>query len=120
MGSNEILQCYVPDFERSSILVEAHGGVAEGHYARKETMQNILRIGLWWLTLHKDSKTYCRACNACQRTGKPSRRDELPLNPQVSLQPYEKWVIDFVGPGKKMGAQYIIIATEYLTRWVDA
>eukprot|EP00253_Pinus_taeda_P023818 PITA_23818 len=42
----------------------------------------------------------------------------------MTLQPFEKWVIDFVGPiqsqGKKMGARYIITATVYLTRWVEA
>ena len=48
----------------------------------------------------------------------------MPLNLQVSLQPFEKWAIDFVGliqpPEKKMGAQYIITTIEYLTRWVEA
>ena len=47
----------------------------------------------------------------------------MPLNPQMMLQPFEKWAIDFVGPIKpqgKMGACYIITATEYLTRWVEA
>jgi len=95
-----------------------------GHYAGEETTQRILHTGLWWLTLHKDSKSYCKACDACQRMGRPSQRDELPLNPQVSLQPFKKWAIDFIGPihppGKKKGARYIIIATEYLTRWVEA
>eukprot|EP00253_Pinus_taeda_P004038 PITA_04038 len=106
------------------ILVEAHGEVVGGHYAGKETSQNILRLGLWWPTLHKDSKAYCRACNACQRTSGPLQRDEIPLNPRVLLQPFEKWAIDFVGviqpPGKKTGAWYIIIAIKYLTRWVEA
>jgi len=55
--------------------------------------------------------------------GRPSQRDELPLNLQLSLQPFEKWEINFVGPnkppGKKTGAQYIITATEYLTRWAE-
>jgi len=40
------------------------------------------------------------------------------------LQPFKKWAIDFVGPiqplGKKRGVRYIIIATEYLTRWEEA
>jgi len=39
------------------------------------------------------------------------------------LQPFEKWAIDFVGTIKrqgKMGARYIITATEYLTRWAEA
>eukprot|EP00253_Pinus_taeda_P027651 PITA_27651 len=39
------------------------------------------------------------------------------------LQPFEKWAIDFLGPitpQGKMGACYIITATKYLTRLVEA
>jgi len=56
--------------------------------------------------------------------GRPSWRDEFPLNPQVSLQPFEKWAIDFIGsiqpPRKRTGACYIITVMQYLTRCVDA
>jgi len=114
----------MPEFERNSVLTKAHNGSVGGHYAGKSTAQKILRAGLWWPTLPKDSKAYCRACDACQRTSRPSCRDELPLNPKVSLQSFEKWAIDIVGPiqlpGKKTGAHYIITATEHLTRWADS
>lgn len=72
MGTNEKMRRYDPEFERSSILTEAHGGVAGGHYEGKVTMQKVMRTGLWWPTIHKDSKAYCKACDACQRMGKPS------------------------------------------------
>jgi transposase InsO family protein len=39
----------------------------------------------------------------------------------MTLQAFEKWAIDFVGPinppEKCTGVRYIITATEYLTRW---
>jgi len=89
MGTDEILQWYVPEFERSSILTDAHGGIAGGHYAGRATMQKILHTGLWWPTLHQDSKAYCKAYDVCQRTRRPSQRDEMPLNPQMTLQPFE-------------------------------
>jgi transposase InsO family protein len=110
--------------KRPLILAEEHEGITGGHYAGKETMQKILRAGLWWPTLHKDAKEYYRSCDICQRVGKPSRRDEMPLAPQLTLHEFEKWAIDFVGPinplGKCTGARYIIIDTEYLTIWVEA
>ncbi len=90
MGSDEILRRYAPEFERSSILADDHGGAAGGHYAGRAKAQNILHVGLRWPTLHQDSKAYCKVCDVCQRTGRPSRRDEMPLNPQIMLQPFEK------------------------------
>eukprot|EP00253_Pinus_taeda_P028773 PITA_28773 len=54
MGKDEILQGYLPEFERSHILADAHGGTARGHYAGKMTTQKILYVGFWWLILHQD------------------------------------------------------------------
>ena len=121
MGSNEILRRYVPEFERGSILVDAHGGATGGHYAGRVTAQNILHAGLWCPTFHQDSKAYYKACDVCQRIGRQLWMDDMPLNPQMTLQPFEKWAIDFVGPIQpqgKMGARYIITTMEYLTCWV--
>lgn len=75
-------------------------------------------------TIHRDSKEFCQVCDICQKTGRPSTRDKMPLNPLIMLQAFEKWDIEFVGPinplGKKTGARYIITTTDYLTRCAEA
>jgi hypothetical protein len=45
----------------------------------------------------------------------------MPLRPQINLQVFDKWEVYFVGPinplARISGAIYIIIVTQYLTRW---
>jgi hypothetical protein len=81
MGPDDIMRRCVMEAERPLILAEAHEGIVGGHYAGKETTQKVLRAGLWWPTLHRDAKDYYRTCDVCQRVGKWSRRDEIPLAP---------------------------------------
>jgi hypothetical protein len=108
MGPDEILRRCVMELERPLILAESHEGITRGHYTGKKTMQKVLRAGIWWPTLHKDAKEYYKACDVCQRIGKPSRRGEMPLETQLTLQAFYKWATDFVGPinppGKRTGA----------------
>jgi transposase InsO family protein len=48
----------------------------------------------------------------------------MPLAPQLTLQEFEEWAIDFLGPinplGKQTGTRYIITTKKYLTRWDEA
>jgi hypothetical protein len=60
LGTDGILRRCVLEHERPMILSEAHEGVVGGHYAGKVMTQNILHIGLWWPTLHKDAKEFVR------------------------------------------------------------
>jgi len=102
--------------------MDTHGGATGGHYVGRVTTQKILHVGFCWLTLHQDSKAHCKVYDVCKRIGKPYRRDEMPLNLKMTLQPFEKWVIDFIGPIKPQGktcAIYIITAIEYLTRLAE-
>jgi hypothetical protein len=124
LGLNNILRRCVLNHEREDILWECHNGVVGGgHVGGKATTKKVLHTGLWWSTLLKYSKEYFRSCDISQRVGKPSRSYELPLQLVTSLQPFEKWDVDFIGPinppNKNSKDRYIINANDYLTRSVE-
>jgi hypothetical protein len=60
MDADRILRRYVLEHERPRILAEAHEGIEGGHYAGKANTQKVLRVGLWWPTIQRDSKEYCQ------------------------------------------------------------
>lgn len=49
---------------------------------------------------------------------KPTKRDELPLQPIISYEPFDKWGMDFIGPIDPLSNQknYILVYTDYLTK----
>jgi len=100
LGPYEILRRYVLEHERSMILAEAHEGLVLGHYGGKETIRKILRAGMWWPTFHIDAKEYCKTCDISQRMGKPNRRDQMTLMPQVASRDFAKMGYRFCGTNK--------------------
>ena len=47
----------------------------------------------------------------------------MPLHISLPLVPFEKWGIDYVEevhPHSSKGMAYIVVATEYLTKWAEA
>nr|GEX59507.1 reverse transcriptase domain-containing protein [Tanacetum cinerariifolium] len=60
-------------------------------------------------------------CDACQRQGKISQRDEMPQNVIQVCEIFDVWGIDFMEPfPSSKGNKYIRVAVDYLSKWVEA
>ncbi|GKB32071.1 reverse transcriptase domain-containing protein [Tanacetum coccineum] len=66
--------------ETRIILDQCHHGPTGGHYGPNITAKKVLDSGFYWPTIIKEAHTLVRLCEACQRTGNISKRDEMPLN----------------------------------------
>jgi len=44
------------------------------------------------------------------------------LCPQVMIEPFEKWAIDFIGPINPtwLTKKHILVCTDFVTKWVEA
>lgn len=53
--------------------------------------------------------------------GKPTPMDEIPLHPQVALEPFDKWCMYILRPidPPSRHKNYIIVCTNYLTKWAE-
>ncbi|XP_016747381.1 uncharacterized protein [Gossypium hirsutum] len=76
---------------------------------------------LFWLTIHKDSYSFCKNCASCQRTGNLSSRNQMPLHNFYFCDIFDVWGIDFMGPFPSyFGYLYILVCLGYLSKWVKA
>ncbi|MCO5588627.1 hypothetical protein L7F22_042584 [Adiantum nelumboides] len=103
------------------ILMSCHDGVCGGHFAQEITSRKILQAGFVWPSLHRDVQHWCKACKASQQAG-DRKLSYGPRFPIFAYGPFEKWGIDAIGPLPRTstGKQYILTATDYMTRWAKA
>ena len=53
--------------------------------------------------------------------GQITRKDMMPLNPILEIEIFDVWNIDFIGPFPNLfGNQYILVAIDYVSKWVKA
>ena len=81
----------------------------------------VLQSGFSWPLLFKDAHTMCRTCDRCQRLGKLTRRNQMPMNPILIVDLFDVWGIEFMRPfPMSFGNSYILVGVNYVSKWVEA
>jgi len=109
----------VREDELMNVLHDGHSGTYGGHFSTADTYSKLKR-DFYWPRMYSRVDQYVKTCEACQRRGKPQRNEQLH---SISVkEPFELIGIDCVGPLPETTSKnkYIIVMTEYLTKWVEA
>jgi hypothetical protein len=117
------LLCCLTESETEGVIDEFHKGVCGGHHAWRETTYKILREGYYWPKLFTDVNARVRACNSCQLFAGKKNLPTLPLVPVKDEAPFQQWGLDFIGeihPQSSAQHRWILTATDYFTKWVEA
>ncbi|GKC76349.1 reverse transcriptase domain-containing protein [Tanacetum coccineum] len=119
--ADQIIRRCVFGQEALEILKACHEGPTGGHHSANITAQKVFDAGFFWPTIYKDAYELIKSCDACQRQGKISQRDEMPQNAIQVCEIFDVWGIDFMGPfPSSRGNKYILVAVDYLSKWVEA
>ncbi|RVW18308.1 Uncharacterized protein K02A2.6 [Vitis vinifera] len=118
---NQIIRKCVPKDEQQGILSHCHENACGGHFASQKTAMKVLQSGFTWPSLFKDAHIMCRSCDRCQRLGKLTKRNQMPMNPILIVELFDVWGIDFMGPfPMSFGNSYILVGVDYVSKWVEA
>jgi hypothetical protein len=109
--------------DADKFLKELHDGPTGGHYTRNTIAHKIPRDGYYWPTFFKDAHTYVRNCKPCQVSIGREKRAAIPLQPVTVSRHFEKWGLDIIGeitPNSSKKHKYVLTATDYFMKWVEA
>ena len=72
--------------------------------------------------MQKEALEYVKKYDQCQRFAPNIHQPGGVLNPLFSLWPFTQWGLDIVGPfSKPIGnRRWLIVGTDYFTKWVEA
>nr|GFB63484.1 reverse transcriptase domain-containing protein [Tanacetum cinerariifolium] len=118
---DQIIRRCVAGKEALDILNACHSGPTGGYYGANYTAKEVFDSGFYWPIIYKDAFELVKNCDSCQRQGKISQRDEMPQNSIQVYEIFDVWGIDFMGPfPSSKGNKYILVAVDYLSKWVEA
>nr|GEY85983.1 reverse transcriptase domain-containing protein [Tanacetum cinerariifolium] len=107
--------------ETIEILKACHYRPTGGHHSPNYIAKKVFDSGFYWPSIYRDAQDLVKISDICQRQGKISQRDEMPQNSIQVCEIFYVYGIDFMGlfPSSR-GNKYILIAVDYLSKWVEA
>nr|GEY06373.1 reverse transcriptase domain-containing protein [Tanacetum cinerariifolium] len=78
--ADQVIRWCVHGQEVVDILTACHNGPTGGHHGANLTAYKVFDSDFYWPTIYRDAHDLVTRCDACQRQGKISQRDEMPQN----------------------------------------
>ncbi|XP_068497746.1 uncharacterized protein [Phaseolus vulgaris] len=104
------------------IMTELHEGICRSHIGGRALATRTLRAGYYWPTMREDCKEYAQRCKQCQQHADSHKAPLEELKSIYSPWPFHTWGIDILGPFPLAIRQmnYLVVAIEYFTKWIEA
>uniref|UniRef100_A0A2N9HCS7 Uncharacterized protein n=1 Tax=Fagus sylvatica TaxID=28930 RepID=A0A2N9HCS7_FAGSY len=85
--------------------------------------RKIMRAGYYWLTMERDCIRHVQTCHKCQMYQNSKNAPPQYLHTMASPWPFSAWGMDVIGaitPKASNGHEFILVAIDYFTKWVEA
>ena len=120
MAYREQYQLIAPKEIRDKILFQLHNTRTGGHLGVKRTFMKI-RQRFFWPRCKSDVERWCKQCNSCAQI-KPGPGYRAKLHQVPVRNKLDRVAIDILGelPETENGNNYILVMTDYFTKWTHA
>ena len=118
---NGVTQLVVPECLRKRLFQITHAGPLAAHLAAKRTLQN-LQQAYYWPGMSKEIAAWCKQCPECATSKGPPTKHRGHLQKVVTGAPFDIVAVDILSgvPVTSEGHKYILVLTDYFTKWASA
>jgi hypothetical protein len=104
-------------------MAEVHEGICGIHQSVPKTKWLLRRACFYLPTMIADCFRYYKGCEECQKHGDVQLLPAELMHPIIEPWPFRGWGLDFIGkihPSSSKGYCFVIVATDYFTKWTEA
>ena len=108
--------------ETKVMIKEVHSGECREHQGKKKLYRCLLQMSYYWPTMKKDIVEFVKKCHNYHVQANLIHIHLQNLHSMVTPWPFHTWGLDLVGLVNPLSRGYIwiIVATEYFTKWAKA
>jgi hypothetical protein len=117
-----LLKCLGEEQAKMAVW-EVHNGICGAHQFAYKMNWLLRRAGFYWPTMMDDYVKYQKGCEVCQRFRNIQLAPAGVMNSIVKLLPFRGWGLNFINeihPESSKGHRFILVATDYFTKWTKA
>lgn len=110
----------VPCFEREEIIRRCHDDLGSGHFGFYKTLKKV-QINYYWPNVKKDVIRFVRSCIVCGSQKSPNYPPSGLMKFEKKANfPFEIIAMDLIGPlpRSKSGHRWLLVITDFLTKYV--
>jgi hypothetical protein len=113
-------QLVLPKCMRKEVFKQLHASRTAGHLGAGKVVPKV-RQRFWWHHLKSDIENWCRQCEVCQRIKHPQRKGRAPMQRYTAGETMQRMAIYILGPlpVSSAGNRYILVASDYFTKWTE-
>ena len=117
----ELKQIVVQESLRYEIMIAFHEHLESGHSGRDKTLEAIKKR-FYWQNMDTDISDWVKTCSICQMRNQGILLKLPTMTIPPAMTAFEFVAIDIVGPliETRKGNKYILVFTDFFTRWPEA
>jgi hypothetical protein len=116
-----LLKCL--DHDQAKIVMgEVHEGNCGTHQLTPKMKWLLRRTEFYWPTMITDCFRYYKGCEQCQKIGNIQMVPAATPHPIIKPWSFRGWGLDFIRqihPSSSKGHCFVLVATDYFTKWTE-